>query len=134
MMNQWSQGAFYYYCFKTFKTQIFTIKLSNHPLKVSQIKQLPVGTILSFYYFGRTVHLRFCSSETKDCMNGQWGWWHDAKKEGWIPSRPGVAIATPAQPIIIFLYIQVQILYYICLIWKYNHIWCLNLMVKCALF
>ena len=62
MMNQWSQGAFYYYCFKTFKTQNFTIKLSNHLLKVNQIKQLPVGTILSFYYFGKTVHLRFCSS------------------------------------------------------------------------
>jgi len=59
-MNQWSQGAFYYYCFKTFKTQNFTIKLSNHLLKVNQIKQLPVGTILSFYYFGN--HLRFCSS------------------------------------------------------------------------
>ena len=62
MMNQWSQAAFYYYCFKTFKTQNFTIKLSNHLLKVNQIKQLPVGTILSFYYFSKTVHLRFCSS------------------------------------------------------------------------
>ena len=49
MMNQRSQGAFYYYYyFKTFKTQNFTIKLSNHLLKVNQIKQLPVGTILSF--------------------------------------------------------------------------------------
>jgi len=64
MMNQRSQGAFYYYCFRTFKTQNFTIKLSNHLLKVNQIKQLPVGTILSFYYFGKTVHLRFCSSAT----------------------------------------------------------------------
>jgi len=65
MMNKRSQGAFYYYCFKTFKTQIFTIKLSsNHLLKVNQIKQLLVGTILSFYYFGKTVHLRFCSSVT----------------------------------------------------------------------
>jgi len=62
MMNQRSQGAFYCYCFKTFKTQNFTIKLSNHLLKVNQIKQLPVGTILSFYYLGKTVHLRFCSS------------------------------------------------------------------------
>ena len=66
-MNQWSQGAFYYYCFKT---QIFTIKLSsNHLLKVNQIKQLHVGTILSFYYFGKTVHLRFCSSNTKLYLN-----------------------------------------------------------------
>ena len=56
MMNQRSQGAFYYYyCFKTFKTQNFAIKLSNHLLKVNQIKQLPVGTILSFYYFGKTL-------------------------------------------------------------------------------
>jgi len=49
--------------FLTFKNPIFTIKLSsNHLLKVNQIEQLPVGTILSFYYFGKTVHLRFCSS------------------------------------------------------------------------
>ena len=68
MKNQWSQGAFYYYCFKTFKTQNFTIKLSNHPLKVNQIKQLPVGTILSFYYFGKTVHLRFCSSSPSSVL------------------------------------------------------------------
>ena len=50
---------------KPLKPQNFTIKLSNHPLKVNQIKQLPVGTILSFYYFGKTVHLRFCSSAIK---------------------------------------------------------------------
>ena len=37
MMNQWSQDAFYYYCFKTFKTQNFTIKLSNHPLKLIKL-------------------------------------------------------------------------------------------------
>ena len=48
--------------FLTFKNPIFTIKLSsNHLLKVNQIEQLPVGTILS-YYFGKTAHLRFCSS------------------------------------------------------------------------
>ena len=46
MMNQRSQGAFYYYCFKTIKTQNFTIKLSNHLVKVNQSK----------------THLRFCSS------------------------------------------------------------------------
>jgi len=50
--------------FLTFKNPISTIKLSsNHLLKVNQIEQLPVGTILYFYYFGETVHLRFCSSE-----------------------------------------------------------------------
>ena len=49
--------------FLTFKNPIFTIKLSsNHLLKVNRIEQLPVGTILSFYYFGKTVHLRFYSS------------------------------------------------------------------------
>jgi len=49
--------------FQTFKNPMFTIKLShNHLLKVNQIEQLLVGTILSFYYFGKTVHLRFCSS------------------------------------------------------------------------
>jgi len=51
--------------FLTFKNPISTIKLSsNHLLKVNQIEQLPVGTILYFYYFGKTVHLRFCSSGT----------------------------------------------------------------------
>jgi len=49
--------------FLTFKNPIFTIKpSSNHLLKVNQIEKLPVGTILSFYYFDKTVHLRFCSS------------------------------------------------------------------------
>ena len=71
-MNQRSQGAFYYYCFKTFKTQNFTIKLSNHLLKVNQIKQLPVGTILSFYYFGKTVRLRFCSSVAARILETLW--------------------------------------------------------------
>ena len=52
--------------FLTFKNQISTIKLSsNHLLKVNQIEQLLVGTILYFYYFGKTVHLRFCSSLVK---------------------------------------------------------------------
>jgi len=51
--------------FLTFKNPIFTIKLSsNHLLKVNQIEQLPVGTILSFYYFGKTIHLRFSSSHS----------------------------------------------------------------------
>ena len=51
--------------FLTFKNQISTIKLSsNHLLKVKQIEQLPVRTILYFYYVGKTVHLRFCSSMT----------------------------------------------------------------------
>jgi len=49
--------------FSTLKNPISTIKLSsNHLLKVNQTEQLPVGTILYFYYFGKTVHLRFCSS------------------------------------------------------------------------
>jgi len=49
--------------FLTFKNSISTIKVSsNHLLKFNQIEQLPVGTILYFYYFGKTVHLRFCSS------------------------------------------------------------------------
>jgi len=65
--------------FLTFKNPIFTIKLSsNHLLKVSQIEQLPVGTILSFYYFGKTVHLRFCSSRVKD----------------WLKALPSRSIAT----------------------------------------
>jgi len=102
MMNQWSQGAFYYYCFKTFKTQNFTIKLSNHLLKVNQIKQLPVGTILSFYYFGKTVHLRFCSSR---CNPGhhptiiRWIFLSEANHRNsfhyvWVPST----IAHPTKP------------------------------------
>jgi len=54
----WRIRYFYYYYFKTFKNSIFIIKLSsNHLLKVNQIEQLPAGTILSFYYFGKTVHL-----------------------------------------------------------------------------
>jgi len=49
--------------FLTIKNPISVFKLSsNHLLKVNWIEQLPVGTILSFYYFGKTVHLRFCSS------------------------------------------------------------------------
>ena len=53
--------------FLTFKNPIFTIKhSSNHLLKVNQIEQLHVGTILSFYYFGKIVHLRFCSSPAKE--------------------------------------------------------------------
>jgi len=48
--------------FLTIKNSIFTIKLSSdHLLKVNQIEQLHVGTILSFYYFDETVHLRICS-------------------------------------------------------------------------
>ena len=49
--------------FLTFKNLISTIKLSsNHLLKVNQIEQFLVGTILYFYYFGKTIYLRFCSS------------------------------------------------------------------------
>jgi len=49
--------------FLTYKNSISTIKLSsNHLLKVNQIEKLHVGTILYFYYFGKTVHLQFCSS------------------------------------------------------------------------
>jgi len=57
------QRRFLLLLFITFKNPISTINLSsNHLLKVNLIKQLPVGTILYFYYFGKIVHLQFCSS------------------------------------------------------------------------
>jgi len=59
--------------FLTFKNAIFTIKLSsNHLLKVNQIEQLPVETMLSLYYFGKTIHLWFCSSVIMHLVPQNW--------------------------------------------------------------